>query len=222
MSSAGRESPSFSRGRPQKPCAPCGSRMLPEKAAPSEGASEWFQHMLCSEPGTAERRKSAAEVGGVQASLCLRRGVVGMGRAGQHERSGRSGADGLGLGSGGNARRQNARHGAERKRCPARVMWAQGKKSRVAERGRSVRRGDAAGKISRSAGEAACFLTEGARFVIGPGWNTRSCRGVRNVRAGDRIPRRKRVRAIRWKRCRRALPRPGGQTSCPLPRRASA
>lgn len=153
---------------------------------------------------------------GAQAESCLRC------RRGREEKRGTRQPHNGPSAEGGKAKRRlsDARHGADRRR--RRQEGAEGKKSRVAERGRSVRRGDAAGKISRSAGEVACFLTEGARFVIGPGWNTRSCRGVRNVRAGDRIPRRKRVRAIRWKRCRRALPRPGVRTSCPWPRRASA
>ncbi len=174
--------------------------------------------MLCSEPGTAERRKLAAEVGGVQVGGRCRRARDG--KSGAHKRAGRSGPTGWEAAI--TRSRKKARQGAKRKRSLARMMWRRAKKSRVAERGRSVRRGDAAGKISRSADEAFDVLAESDRFVIGPGWNARSCRGGRKVRAGDRIPRRKRVRAIRWRRCRRALPRPGVRTSCPWPRRASA
>ncbi len=163
--------------------------------------------------GSLRRKSEGCRSGGVA-------GVLGMGRAGRISEQAEAGPTGWEAAI--TRSRKKARQGAKRKRSLARMMWRRAKKSRVAERGRSVRRGDAAGKISRSADEAFDVLAESDRFVIGPGWNARSCRGGRKVRAGDRIPRRKRVRAIRWRRCRRALPRPGVRTSCPWPRRASA
>ena len=160
MSSAGKESPSISRGRPQKPCAPCGSRLLPEKAGHPEGAWERFQTMLY--PETWTRRGDACGLRlkrGAQAEWCLlcRRGRDGK-RGARQSHNGPSAEGGKAK-----MRQRDERHGADRRR--RRPEGAEAKKSRVAERGRSVRRGDAAGKISRSAGEASCFLAEGARFV---------------------------------------------------------
>ncbi len=123
---------------------------------------------------------------------------------------------------GGKAKRRqsDARHGADRRR--RRQEGAEGKKA-ASQKGAEAC--DAATLRERfRAAQASGLFPDGRSPLrpLAPGWNARSCRGVRKVRAGDRIPRRKRVRAIRWRHCRRALPRPGVQTSCPLPRRASA
>lgn len=154
---------------------------------------------------------------GVQAESCLRC------RRGREETRGARQPHNGPSAEGGKAKRRqsDARHGADRRRR----RLEGGRKAKKPRRRKGQKRA-----TRRRCGKDFAQRRRSGLFPDGrsplrplaPGWNARSCRGVRKVRAGDRIPRRKRVRAIRWKRCRRALPRPGGQTSCPLPRRASA